>query len=75
MSVIKRLGGYEAAMEWDKNRQKGSIVADITSLLIAIEVSVKHQPMRQGDEYFCPKCGCRWGRSESPPKVCAPIKR
>lgn len=75
MSIIEEMGGYEAAMVWDKNRQVGSMVADAYRDLIALELLVKHQAMRQGDEYFCPKCGCRWDRDEDPPKVCTPIKR
>lgn len=26
-----------------------------------------HSMLRQGDEYYCFKCGCRWNVNEDPP--------
>lgn len=33
----------------------------------------KHSKQRQGDEYFCHKCGCRWDKDEDPPPKCVII--
>ena len=36
-----------------------------------------HTIIRDGDEYYCPKCGKRWGIKEPVPQTCTqhpPIK-
>lgn len=29
-----------------------------------------HAIMRDTDEYYCPRCGCRWGIKEPAPEKC-----
>lgn len=33
-----------------------------------------HTPVREQDEFYCPKCGCRWGQGEDIPNVYVPLK-
>lgn len=28
--------------------------------------------VRQGDEFYCPYCRCRWGADEDEPEACVP---
>lgn len=34
----------------------------------------KHTPQRQGDEYYCARCGVRWGLKDDPPEKCVKAK-
>lgn len=34
----------------------------------------KHIKIRQGDEYYCSRCGCRWGIKDTPPEKYIKIK-
>ena len=52
------------------NRAADSVFKEINpSATPAPEPSTKHNPTREGDEYYCPKCAKRWGFEEEPP-VC-----
>lgn len=70
IDVFKAYPGYSAGPK-DYNKwvdQLIKLLAKLNAPETSPESSFDHEPTRQNDEYFCPKCGKRWDFEDEPPE-------